>query len=119
MGRTHEFTLVAKEDMADKLGYAVVIGTELIHNTPVAKIATSAQGIDGIITDITGGGANAPVAVARTGDIAFAKIEGSVTVGAELEVGTDGRLKAKASGVVVAKALATGKENERIPVLIK
>lgn len=120
MGRTNEFTLVADADFTEKLGCAVKVKAELVHNTPVATIATSAEAIDGIVTDITGTGLQgSPLAVAKLGDIALARIEGTVTVGDELEVGTDGKLKTKTSGVAVAKALATGKAGERIPVIIK
>lgn len=119
MANTNEFTLVAPEDYKEKLGHAVVVGATLVHNTPVAAIATAGEAIDGIITDITAGGAGAPVAVAKVGDIAFVKLGGAVTVGDELEVGTNGKLVKKASGTVVAKALATGVADERIPAIIK
>ena len=121
MGTTHEFTLIADADFSDKLGCAVVVKAELVHKTPVGKLATAQKAIDGIVTDITADGkAGAPLAVARIGDIAFAKIGvGGVTVGDELVVGTEGRLITAGEGVKVAKALASGAENELIPVLIK
>lgn len=121
MGTTNEFTLVADADFSEKEGCAVVVKAEMVHQTPVGTIATAGQAIDGIVTDITGPGlTGSPIAVARTGDIAFARLGANgATVADELEVGTDGVLIKKTSGVVVAKALATGKEGERIPVLIK
>lgn len=121
MGTTHEFTLIADADFSDKLGCAVVVKAELVHKTPVGTLATAAKAIDGIVTDITADGkAGAPLAIARVGDIAFAKIGADgVTVGDELVVGTEGRLIKAGEGVAVAKALATGAENELIPVLIK
>lgn len=119
MGRTNEFTLVADADFAGKLGCAVVVKAELVHNTPVGTLATAGQAIDGIVTDITAG-APQVLAVAKVGDIAFAKVGvGGVTVGDELVVGADGALVKAGEGVAVAKALATGKEGERIAVIIK
>ena len=119
MGKTKEFTLVADADFTGKLGCAVVVKkAELVHNTPVGTLATASKAIDGIITDITAG-APQVLAVAKVGDIAFAKIGGQVTVGDELVVGTNGALIKAGEGVAVAKALATGKEGERIPVIIK
>lgn len=120
MANTNEFTLVAPEDYKEKLGHAVVVGTTLVHNTPVAVIATAGEAIDGIIIDITAGGAGAPIAVAKVGDIAFVKLgTGGATVGDELEVATGGVLVEKSTGVAVAKALATGVAGERIPAIIK
>lgn len=118
MGRTNEFTLVAEGDFTGKVGVAVKVGATLVHKTPTAVIATAGEAIDGIVTDITAG-APQVLAVAKVGDIVFGKIGGAVTVGDELEVGTDGVLVKKASGVAVAKALATGIENELIPVIVK
>ncbi len=121
MGRTNEFTLVADADFSEKLGCAVVVKAEMVDKTPVGTIATAGQDIDGIITDITGPAkAGSPVAVARLGDIAFARVgTGGVTVGDKLVVAEGGVLVTAGEGVAVAKALATGKEGERIPVLIK
>ena len=120
MGRTNEFTLVADADFTGKLGCAVVVKAQLVNNTPVATLATAEKAIDGIVTDITADGkAGAPLAVAKVGDIAFARIGGAVTVGDELVVGENGKLIKAGEGVAVAKALATGKADERIPVLIK
>lgn len=118
MGRTNEFTLVAEGDFTGKVGVAVKVGATLVHKTPTAVIATAGEAIDGIVTDITAG-APQVLAVAKVGDIVFAKLAGGVTVGDELEVGTEGALVKKASGVAVAKALATGIENELIPVIVK
>ena len=118
MGRTNEFTLVADADFAGKLGCAVVVKAELVHNTPVGTLATAGEAIDGIVTDITAG-APQVLAVAKVGDIAFAKVAGAVTVGDELEVGTEGALVKATSGKAVAKALANGKAGERIAVIIK
>ena len=77
--------------------------------------------VDGIITYITLTGATeVTLAVARIGDIVFAKLgTGGATVGDELEVASGGVLIEKSTGVVVAKALATGSKDELIPVLIK
>lgn len=121
MGTTHEFTLVADSDFTEKLGYAVKVKAELVHNTPVASIADAGKAIAGIVTDITAPAtAGAPLAIARIGDIALAAVgTGGITVGDELEVGSDGRLVTKSSGAVVAVALGTAKENERVPVLLK
>lgn len=118
MGRTNEFTLVADADFTGKLGHAVVVKAELVHKTPVGTIATAGQAIDGIVTDITAG-APQVLAVAKVGDIVFAKAGGAITVGDELEVAEGGALVKKASGVAVAKALATGAEGELLPVIIK
>lgn len=118
MGRTNEFTLVADADFTGKLGHAVVVKAELVHKTPVGTIATAGQAIDGIVTDITAG-APQVLAVAKVGDIVFAKAGGAITVGDELEVAEGGVLVKKASGVAVAKALATGAEGELLPVIIK
>lgn len=119
MGRTNEFTLVATTDMSDKLGIAVKIGTTMVNKTPTGVVATAAKEIDGIITDITAGNPQL-LAVGKVGDIVFGKVgTGGVTVGDELEVGTDGVLVTKSTGVVVAKALATGVVNDLIPVIIK
>lgn len=119
MGRTNEFTLVADADFAGKLGCAVVVKDELVHNTPVGTLATAGEAIDGIVTDITAG-APQVLAVAKVGDIAFAKVgAGGITVGDELVVGANGTLVKAGEGVAVAKALATGKEGERIAVIIK
>lgn len=118
MGRTNEFTLVADADFTGKLGCAVVVKAELVHGTPVGTLATAGKAIDGIVTDITAG-APQVLAVAKVGDIAFAKIGGEITVGDELVVGENGTLVEAGEGVAVAKALATGKAGERIPVIIK
>lgn len=118
MGRTNEFTLVADADFTGKLGCAVVVKNELVHNTPVGTIATKAGAIDGIVTDITAG-APQVLAVAKVGDIVFVRLGGAVTVADDLEVGTNGVLVKKTSGVAVAKALATGKADELIPAIIK
>lgn len=119
MGRTNEFTLVAKADFAGELGCAVKVDGTMVHKTPVGVVATAGQAIDGIVTDITAGAPNKLLAVAKIGDIVFALLAGDVTVGAELEVGEAGALQTKASGIAVAKALATGVAGERIPVIIK
>ena len=119
MANTNEFTLVAPEDYTGKQGCAVVIGNTLVHNTPVAAIAGAGKAIDGIITDITAGGAGAPVAVAKVGDIVHVKLGGVVTSGDELEVGEGGKLVKKTSGEVVAKAMGNGKAEERIQAIIK
>ena len=117
MGRTNEFTLVADADFTGKLGYAVKVKAELVHKTPVGTIAGAGQEIDGIVTDITAG-APQVLAVAKVGDIALACLGGAVTVGDELIVAEGGKL-VKGTGKVVAKALATGAENELVPVIIK
>lgn len=122
MGNTREYTLVgAKSNFAGKEGCAVNIGTTLTKKTPNAVIATAEQAIDGIITDITITGADeVTLAVARIGDIVFAKLgDGGATVGDELEVATGGVLVTKEDGVAVAKALNTGLKDELIPVIIK
>lgn len=122
MGNTREYTLVgAKATFADKVGCAVNIGTTLTKKTPNAVAPTAGEAIDGIITDITLTGATeVTLAVARIGDIVFAKLgTGGATVGDELEVATGGVLVEKSTGVAVAKALATGSKDELIPVLIK
>lgn len=118
MGRTNEFTLVADADFTGKLGHAVVVKAELVHKTPVGTIATAGKAIDGIVTDITAG-APQVLAVAKVGDIVFAKAGGAITVGDELEVAEGGALVEKTDGVAVAKALATGAEGELLPVIIK
>ena len=119
MGKTNEFTLVAEGKFAGELGCAVVVDAKLIHNTPVGKIATAGEAIDGIVTDITAG-TNEVLAVAKVGDIAFVLVgENGVTVGDELVVGANGALITAGDGVAVAKALATGIEGERIPAIIK
>lgn len=118
MGKTNEFTLVAEGKFAGELGCAVVVDAKLIQSTPVGKVATAGEAIDGIVTDITAG-ANEVLAVAKVGDIAFVKLGGAVTVGDELEVAEGGKLVTKDSGVAVAKALATGVADERIPAIIK
>jgi hypothetical protein len=118
MGRTNEFTLVADSDFSEKLGCAVVVKAELVDKTPVGTIAEAGKAIDGIVTDITAGKPQV-LAIARIGDIAFAKLGEAVTVGDELVVGEEGALAKAGEGVAVAKALATGAQGERIPVLIK
>ncbi len=119
MGRTNEFTLVADADFTGKLGHAVVVKAEMVHKTPVGTIATAGQAIDGIVTDITAG-APQVLAVAKVGDIVFACVgAGGVTVGDELVVADGGKLVKAGEGVAVAKALATGVENELVPVIIK
>lgn len=118
MGRTNEFTLVADADFTGKLGHAVVVKAEMVHKTPVGTIATAGGAIDGIVTDITAG-APQVLAVAKVGDIVFAKAGGAITVGDELEVAEGGALVEKTDGVAVAKALATGAEGELLPVIIK
>ena len=118
MGRTNEFTLVADADFTGKQGCAVVVKAELVNRTPVGTIATAGKAIDGIVTDITAG-APQVLAVAKVGDIVFAKLAGTVAVADELEVGNGGALVKKASGVAVAKALAGGAEGELVPVIIK
>lgn len=119
MGKTNEFTLVAEGKFTGGLGCAVVVDAKLIHNTPVGKIATAGKAIDGIVTDITAG-TNEVLAVAKVGDIAFVLVgEGGITVGDELIVGANGALVKAGEGVAVAKALATGKEGERVPAIIK
>lgn len=119
MGKTNEFTLVAEGKFAGAKGCAVVVDAKLIHNTPVGKIATAGEAIDGIVTDITAG-ANEVLAVAKVGDIAFVKVGvGGVTVGDELVVGANGTLVKGGEGIAVAKALATGKEGELISAIIK
>lgn len=120
MGRTNEFTLVAVENFAGQVGCAVAVGATMVHKTPVGDIAGATEAIDGIVTDITAGTPNKLLAVARLGDIAFALVgAGGVTVGAELEVGANGTFVEHESGMVVAKALATGVEGELVPVIIK
>lgn len=121
MGTTNEFTLVADADFSGKLGCAVVVKNKLVGKTPVGVIAGAGVAIDGIITDITGPAkAGSPIAVGKVGDIVFARVgAGGVTVGDTLVVGTEGALIKAGDGVAVAKALATGAEGERIPVLIK
>lgn len=119
MAKTNEFTLISPEAWGEKLGCAVVVGATLVNKTPVGAIAEAGEKIDGIITDITAGGAGAPVACAKVGDIAFVKLGGAVTVGDALEVGAEGKLVKNASGEAVAKALATGVAGERIPAIIK
>lgn len=118
MGRTNEFTLVADGDFTGKQGCAVVIKNELVNRTPVGTLATAGEAIDGIVTDITAG-APQVLAVAKVGDIVFAKLGGAVTVADELEVDANGALVEKSNGVAVAKALATGAKGELIPVIIK
>lgn len=119
MGRTNEFTLVADADFSGKLGCAVKVKAELVHNTPVGTLAGAGEAIDGIVTDITAG-APQVLAVARIGDIVFGKIGAEVTVADNLAVDANGALiKATGDAKVVAKALATGKKDERIPVIIK
>lgn len=121
MGTTHEFTLVADAVFAnEKLGCAVKVKNELVHRTPVGTLAGAGEAIDGIVTDITAGNPQV-LAVARMGDIAFVRVGADgVTVADELAV-EDGGALVKASGAakVVAKALATGKQGELIPALIK
>lgn len=122
MGRTNEFTLIADADFTGKLGYAVVVKNAMLNNTPYGSIVTNAGvAIDGIITDITADGkAGAPVAVGRIGDIVFARLGGSVTVGDKVAVKNDGTLVTQAdSAIVVGVALATGASGQRIPVLLK
>lgn len=119
MGRTNEFTLVAKEGFAGKIGCAVKVDNTMVHKTPVGVLADAQDMIDGIVTDITPGTANKVLAVAKIGDIVFALLGGEVTVGATLEVGANGALVAHSSGAEVAKALASGKAGELIPVIIK
>ena len=119
MGRTNEFTLVAKADFAGELGCAVKVDGTMVHKTPVGVVAGAGEAIDGIVTDITAGAPNKVLAVAKVGDIVFALLADAVTVGAELEVGANGALQTKNSGIAVAKALATGVAGERIPVIIK
>ena len=118
MGRTNEFTLVADADFTGKQGYAVVVKNELVNRTPVGTLASAGKAIDGIVTDITAGSPQV-LAVAKVGDIVFAKLGGDVTVADELEVDANGALVEKTDGVAVAKALATGAEGELIPVIIK
>lgn len=120
MGRTNEFTLVADADFTEKLGCAVKVKAELVHNTPVGTLAGAGEAIDGIVTDITAGKPQV-LAVARMGDIVFAKLgTDGATVADNLSVGAGGVLvKTAGQATVVAKALATGKEGERIPVIIK
>lgn len=118
MGRTNEFTLVADADFTGKQGCAVVVKNELVNRTPVGTLAGAGKAIDGIVTDITAG-APQVLAVAKVGDIVFAKLGGDVTVADELEVDANGALVEKTDGVAVAKALATGAEGELIPVIIK
>lgn len=120
MGRTNEFTLVAKEGFAGELGCAVAVDATLVHNTPVGVVAGAGEAIDGIVTDITPGKPNKVLAVAKIGDIVFGLIGEAITVADELAVGENGKLvKATEDAVVVAKALATGKAGERIAVIIK
>ena len=113
MGRTNEFTLVADGDFAGKLGYAVKVKAEtLVHNTPVGTLAGAGEAIDGIVTDITAGNPQV-LAVAKVGT-------GGAKVGDELAVEAGGKLVKQANQAkTVAKALATGNANERIPVIIK
>lgn len=119
MGRTNEFTLVADADFTGKLGHAVVVKAEMVHKTPVGTIATAGEAIDGIVTDITAGNPQV-LAVAKVGDIAFARVGADgITVGDELVAGEGGALIKAGEGVAVAKALATGAEGELIPVIIK
>ena len=118
MGRTNEFTLVADADFTGKQGCAVVVKNELVNRTPVGTLASAGKAIDGIVTDITAG-APQVLAVAKVGDIVFAKAGGAITVGDELEVAEGGALVEKTDGVAVAKALATGAEGELLPVIIK
>lgn len=117
MGRTNEFTLVAEANFAGEVGCAVKVGTDMVHKTPVGVLATTGA-IDGIVTDITPGTPNKLLAVAKIGDIVFAKLGDDVTVGDALEVMAGGVFKTSA-GAGVAKALATGVEGELIPVIIK
>ena len=121
MGRTNEFTLVAGADFSEKLGYAVVVADALDHNTPIGEIAGVGVAIDGVITDITGPGlAGSPVAVARIGDICFARLGDDVTVGDEIATDANGAfVTAGENAVVAGKALATGVEGDLIPVLLK
>lgn len=119
MGRTNEFTLVAEENFAGGIGCAVVVSNTMVHKTPVGELAGAGVAIDGIVTDITPGAKNKVLAVAKIGDIVFAKLAGTVTVGGALEVGADGALIAHSSGVEVAKALASGVAGDLIPVIIK
>ena len=121
MGRTNEFTLVADADFSGKLGYAVVVKAQLDHNTPVGTIAGAGVAIDGVITDITGPGlAGSPVAVARIGDICFASLGDDVTVGDALATDVNGQFVTAGEGAeIVGKALATGAEDELIPILLK
>ena len=81
---------------------------------------TPGEAIDGIVTDITAGNPQV-LAVAKVGDIVFATIgTGGAKVGDELAVEAGGKLVKQASQAkTVAKALATGNANERIPVIIK
>lgn len=120
MGRTNEFTLVAGEALtAPKLGQAVKVSNTMVQKTPVGVLAGAGEAIDGIITDITAG-APKLLAVAKVGDIVFGLLGANgCTVGADLEVGANGALVTADDGVVVAKALATGVEGDRIPVIIK
>lgn len=118
MGKTNEFTLVADADFTGKQGCAVVVKNELVNRTPVGTLAGAGVAIDGIVTDITAG-APQVLAVAKVGDIVFAKLAGTVTVADELQVGDNGALIKKNSGVAVAKALASGANGELIPVIIK
>lgn len=121
MGRTNEFTLVAGANFSDKLGYAVVVSNTLDHNTPVGAIAGAGVAIDGVITDITGPGlAGSPVAVAKIGDICFARLGDDVTVGDEIATNASGTFVTASNNAVVAgKALATGVAGDLIPVLLK
>lgn len=119
MGRTNEFTLVAKEGFAGKIGCAVKVDGTMVHKTPVGVVADAQDPIDGIVTDITPGAKNKVLAVAKVGDIVFALLGGAVTVGDVLEVGANGALVEHASGAEVAKALASGVAGELIPVIIK
>lgn len=122
MGRTNEFTLIADADFTGKLGYAVVVKNTMLNNTPYGSIVSNAGvAIDGVITDITANGkAGAPVAVGRIGDIVFARLGGTVTVGDKVAVKNDGTFVTQAdSAIVVGVALATGASGERIPVLLK
>lgn len=117
MGRTNEFTLVAETNFAGGIGCAVKVGATMVQKTPVGVLATSGA-IDGIVTDITPGTPNKLLAVARIGDIVFAKLGGTVTVGDALEVMAGG-VFTTSSGAGVAKALASGVAGELIPVIIK
>lgn len=104
-------TLIPKVSFEEKRYTFVSVDTDGTMKTPAAgEAAVGVVQTPGIIGE--------PCRVMVTG-VSFIALEGVVANGAEVEVGTDGKAKTKATGVAVGVALVGGNAGEIGTILIK
>ena len=106
-------SFIAGEDLTDKIGFAIVAD----NSTGKVKVAGSA-GVECLGILMNDGKADASVGVAMVGEVAKAKLAGTVAFGALLATDANGKFVTQNDNVAVARALQAGASGDLIYVVL-